>query len=252
MAKSVGLVAVRVLDCGGYGNWSDIIAGIDWVAANHSTPAVANLSLRGPGYTAVDDAIRNLVASGVTVVVAAGNDSDDACNYSPARVAEAITVAASNSSDQQTWFSNYGSCVDLYAPGEGITSAWLNGGTNTIDGTSMASPHVAGAAAQYLQGNPWAAPATVASAIISNATPNRISNATWPTPNLLLYTGGGGTSASVRYQAHVATIGWQAPVYDWQVAGTTGQSLQMEAATVQLVGMPGVSVGYQAHVAGLW
>ena len=130
-------------------------------------------------------------------------------------------------------------------------SAGLYGGPNTIDGTSMASPHVAGAAAQYLEGNPWAAPSTVAAYIVSNATPNRISNATWPTPNLLLYTGGGGTSASVRYQAHVATIGWQAPVYDWQVAGTTGQSLQMEAATVQLVGMPGVSVGYQAHVAGL-
>ncbi|HET7461964.1 MAG TPA: S8 family serine peptidase [Longimicrobium sp.] len=249
VAKAVALVAVRVLDCGGSGNWSDIIAGIDWVAGNHSTPAVANLSLRGWGYTPVDDAIRNLVASGVTVVVAAGNDHDDACNYSPARVAEAITVAASNSADQETWFSNFGSCVDLYAPGEGITSAWLYGGTNTIDGTSMASPHVAGAAAQYLEGNPWAAPSTVAAYIVSNATPNRISNPTWPTPNLLLYVGGGAPAGSVEYRAHVANIGWQAPVRDYQVAGTTGQSLQMEAATVQLVGMPGVSIAYQAHVA---
>lgn len=190
-------MSVRVLDCWGFGNWSDIIAGIDWVAWNHSAPAVANLSLRGWGYTPVDDAIRNLVSSGVTVVVAAGNDTDDACNYSPARVSEAVTVAATDVYDQQTWFSNYGGCVDLYAPGEGITSAWLSGGTNTIDGTSMASPHVAGAAALYLEGNPWASPATVGGTLLANATPNRVSGVTWPTPNLLLYTGGGGSSARV-------------------------------------------------------
>ncbi|HEV3051696.1 MAG TPA: S8 family peptidase, partial [Longimicrobium sp.] len=145
VAKSVSLVAVRVLGCDGWGAWGDVIAGIDWVGWTHGTPAVANLSLGGWQNQAVDDAIQNLVWSGVTVVVAAGNSSDDACYYSPARAPDALTVAASNQGDQQAWFSNWGSCVDLFAPGEGITSAWLYGGTNTIDGTSMASPHVAGA-----------------------------------------------------------------------------------------------------------
>jgi subtilisin family serine protease len=253
VAKSVGLVAVRVLDCGGWGTWSDVIAGIDWVRWTHGTPAVANLSLAGWANQAVDDAIQNLIWSGVTVAVAAANASDDACNWSPARAPDALTVAASNQWDQQaSWFTNFGPCVDLFAPGEGITSAWLYGGTNTIDGTSMASPHVAGAAALYLEGDPWASPYTVNAAIINNATPNRLSGVTWGTPNLLLYTlfGGGGGGPLVEYQAHVANIGWLAPVYDNQVAGTTGQSRQMEAATVRVVGVPGVSIGYQAHVAG--
>ena len=192
VAKSVGLVAVRVLDCGGWGTWADVIAGIDWVAWNHATPAVANLSLGGGANQAVDDAIQNLVWSGVTVAVAAGNSADDACWYSPARAPDALTVGASNQWDGQAWFSNYGSCVDLYAPGEGITSAWLYGGTNTIDGTSMASPHVAGAAALYLEGNPWASPATVSAHILGTATPGRLSGLGWGSPNLLLFTGSGG------------------------------------------------------------
>ena len=252
VAKGVSLVAVRVLDCSGYGTWSGVIAGIDWVRYTHGTPAVANLSLGGWADQAVDDAIQSLVWSGVTVTVAAGNWQDDACYYSPARAPDALTVAASNQWDQQAaWFTNYGSCVDLFAPGEGITSAWLYGGTNTIDGTSMASPHVAGAAALYLEGDPWASPYTVNAAIINNATPNRLSGVSWGTPNLLLYTGsGGGGTASVEYQAHVANIGWQGAVYDNAVAGTIGQSLRMEAATVRLLGAPGVSIGYQAHVAG--
>jgi subtilisin family serine protease len=149
---------------------------------------VANLSLGGGAMQSVDDAIQNLVNSGVTVVVAAGNWGDNACNYSPARASAALTVGATNQYDQQTYFSNYGSCVDLYAPGAGITSAWLSGGTNTIDGTSMASPHVAGAAALYLQANPSAAPSTVGSAILGNASPNRISALGAGSPNLLLYT----------------------------------------------------------------
>jgi subtilisin family serine protease len=205
VARSVELVAVRVLDCGGSGSWSDVIAGIDWVSFSHGTPAVANLSLWGGGSQAVDDAINNLIASGVTVVVIAGNAwGDDACNYSPARVAGALTVAASNSSDQQASFSNVGSCVDLYAPGEGITSAWLSGGTNTIDGTSMAAPHVAGAAALYLQANPGASPGTVAGAIVGNATASRLSGVGTGSPNLLLYTlfGGGRTTVYRLYNPY--------------------------------------------------
>jgi subtilisin family serine protease len=188
VARNVGLVGVRVLDCGGWGTWEGVIAGIDWVRFNRSGPAVANLSLAGGAMQSVDDAIENLVASGVTVAVAAANDSYDACYYSPARAPSALTVGASNQYDQQAWFSNYGSCVDLYAPGEGITSAWLYGGTNTIDGTSMASPHVAGAAALYLQGNPGASPATVNAHILGNATPWRLSSLGSGSPNLLLYT----------------------------------------------------------------
>jgi subtilisin family serine protease len=251
VAKSVGLVAVRVLDCGGSGTWSGVIAGVDWVRYYHATPAVANMSLAGWANQAVDDAVQNLIWSGVTVAVAAANAQDDACNWSPARTPDALTVAASDQWDQHAaWFSNFGPCVDLYAPGDGITSAWLGGGANTISGTSMASPHVAGAAALYLEGDPWASPYTVNAAVVNNATPNRLSGVPWGTPNLLVYTGsGGGGSPGVQYQAHVANLGWLAPVSDGQVAGTTGQSRQMEAAIIQLVNLPGVSVGYQAHVA---
>ena len=192
VAKSASLVSVRVLDCGGFGTWSGVIEGVDWVSYNHAVPSVANLSLAGWAMQSMDDAIENLVASGVTVAVAAANESDDACNYSPARAPSALTVGASNSSDYQAWFSNWGSCVDLYAPGEGITSAYLGGGSYTFDGTSMASPHVAGAAALYLQSNPWAAPSTVGSAILGNASQYKLYNLGAGSPNLLLFTGSGG------------------------------------------------------------
>jgi subtilisin family serine protease len=188
VAKSVGLVAVRVLDCDGYGTWSGVIAGIDWVRYYHSKPAVANLSLGGGAYQAVDDAIENLVAAGVTVAVAAGNWGDNACYYSPARAPSALTVGATDQYDQQPYWSNWGSCLDLYAPGVGINSAHLYGGTTPMDGTSMASPHVAGAAALYLQGDPYASPATVRNVIVSNATPNRLYYLGSGSPNLLLYT----------------------------------------------------------------
>jgi subtilisin family serine protease len=193
VAKSVGLVSVRVLDCNGYGTWSGVIAGIDWVRYYRSGPAVANLSLGGGAYQAADDAIANLVASGVTVAVAAGNSGDNACYYSPARAPSALTVGATDQYDQQTYYSNWGGCVDLYAPGDGITSAWLYGGTNTISGTSMASPHVAGAAALYLQTNPSASPATVGSAVLNNATPGRLYSLGAGSPNLLVHTLFGGT-----------------------------------------------------------
>jgi subtilisin family serine protease len=159
VAKGVSLVAVRVLDCGGSGSWSGVIAGVDWVTANHIKPAVANMSLGGGASSSVDAAVQGMIAAGVATAVAAGNGNmggkeQDACNYSPARVPEAMTIGATTSSDTKTSWSNYGSCVDWFAPGASITSAWYdtNTATRTISGTSMASPHVAGVAALYLEG----------------------------------------------------------------------------------------------------
>ncbi|MDO8501198.1 MAG: S8 family serine peptidase [Gemmatimonadaceae bacterium] len=194
VAKSVTLKAVRVLDCGGSGTWSGVIAGMDWVAANHATPAVANMSLGGGANTSVDDAVRGMITSGVTTAVAAGNGNQggraqDACNYSPARVLEAITVGATDKTDTKTSWSNYGNCVDIFAPGLGITSAWYTSttATNTISGTSMATPHVAGVVALYLQSYPTASPATVASALSANATQGIVKNSK-TTKNNLLFT----------------------------------------------------------------
>jgi subtilisin family serine protease len=185
VAKGATVVSVRVLDCNGYGTWSGVIAGVDWVTANHVKPAVANMSLGGGGNTSLDAALGNSISAGVTYAVAAGNDWGDACYYSPARVAAVLTVAASTSVDERSWFSNYGRCVDLYAPGSGILSAWHTGSTatNTLDGTSMASPHVAGVAALYLQTNPTAAPATVASAIVNSASTSGLMGAGAGAPN---------------------------------------------------------------------
>lgn len=190
VAEKVRLVAVRVLDCQGSGTTSGVIAGIDWVAANAVKPAVANMSLGGGASTSLDNAVANAVASGVTFVVAAGNESVDACTKSPARAATAITVGATNNVDARPSFSNFGTCVDLFAPGVGITSAWhtSNTATNTISGTSMASPHVAGVAALYLAGNRSATPAQVASAITANATSGKVSGAGAGSPNRLLFT----------------------------------------------------------------
>jgi serine protease len=202
VAKDVELWAVRVLGCNGSGTNSGVIAGVDWVAANAQLPAVANMSLGGGSSTSLDDAVRNAVSAGITFVVAAGNSNADACNGSPNRVAEAITTGATTSSDRRSSFSNYGSCVDIFAPGSSITSAWIgsDSDTNTISGTSMAAPHVAGGAALYLEANPSAAPSEVFNALIDNATQNRLSSLNG-SPNLLLYTGfiggggGGGNSA---------------------------------------------------------
>lgn len=163
VAKNTSLVAVRVLDCNGSGTTSGVIAGVDWVTANHVKPAVANMSLGGGASTTLDNAVQNAVAAGVTFAVAAGNSNANACNYSPARASSAITVGATTSTDARASYSNFGICLDIFAPGSSITSAWYtsNTSTNTISGTSMASPHVAGAAALYLQGNPGASPAAV-------------------------------------------------------------------------------------------
>jgi subtilisin family serine protease len=192
VAKDVALRAVRVLDCGGYGSVSGVIAGLDWVRINHIKPAVANLSLTAPASVALDDAARNLVNAGVAVTVAAGNSSANACSYSPGRIWEVFTVGSSTSGDQQSWFSNYGSCVDLYAPGSAIKSAWLGGGTNTISGTSMSAAHVAGHAALYLQDSPTAPPINITTSIRVSAHPGKLTGLGAGSPNLLeftLYTG---------------------------------------------------------------
>ena len=172
VAKRSRLVPVRVLDCRGSGAWSGVVAGIDWAVGDHQTgqPAVANMSLGGGAVQSVDDAVQRLVADGVTVAVAAGNESVDARTTSPARVPEALTVGATDSADRQASFSNYGPALDIYAPGVNITSAWLRGGTNTISGTSMASPHVAGAAAVLLSQNGTLSPAGVAAELDRVAT----------------------------------------------------------------------------------
>jgi subtilisin family serine protease len=190
IAKSVNLYPVRVFGCTGGSAYSTIIAGVDWVVANHRKPAVINMSLGGGADASMDAAVNRAISAGITVVVAAGNSNANACNYSPARVSGAITVGASTRTDSRdTGYSNFGSCLDMFAPGTGITSAWYTSttATSTISGTSMASPHVAGTAALYLQSNPGAAPATVASALVNAATTNVVTNAGTGSPNRLLY-----------------------------------------------------------------
>jgi subtilisin family serine protease len=190
LAKGAAVVAVKVLDCAGSGTSAGVVAGINWVTANAIKPAVANMSLGGGVDAALDTAVRNSITSGVTYAIASGNSNADACNFSPARVAEAITVNASDTNDARASFSNFGTCTDIFAPGVNITSSWGTGdtATNTISGTSMATPHVAGAAALYLADNPTASPAAVAAALIANSTPNKITSPGTGSPNRLLFT----------------------------------------------------------------
>lgn len=190
VAKNVMLRAVRVLDCSGSGSTSGVISGVDWVTNNHISPAVANMSLGGGASSALDTSVSNSIASGVTYSIAAGNSNVDACTQSPARVGAAITVGATASNDARASFSNFGTCVDIFAPGVSITSAWDTSttATNTISGTSMATPHVTGATALYLQAFPGSSPATIRNALVNNSTTNHISSVGTGSPNRLLYT----------------------------------------------------------------
>jgi subtilisin family serine protease len=176
-----------VLDCAGSGTTAGVVAGINWVTANRVNPAVANMSLGGGASTALDTAVNNSIAAGVVYGVAAGNDNANACNGSPSRVPNAITVGATTSSDARASFSNYGTCVDIFAPGQSITSSWYSSdtATNTISGTSMATPHVVGAAARLLQDSSLT-PQQVRDTMVANATPNVVSNAKG-SPNRLLF-----------------------------------------------------------------
>jgi subtilisin family serine protease len=189
VAKSVRLRGVRVLGCSGSGSYSAIIAGVDWVRANAVKPAVANMSLGGGLSSSLNTAVSNLINSGVFLAVAAGNENQNACNVSPAAVAAAFTTAASTSTDARATYSNYGSCVDAYAPGSSITSTWINSGTRSISGTSMASPHVAGVAALYKATYGDASQSTISSWLINNSTASVITGNPTGTPNRLLYKG---------------------------------------------------------------
>lgn len=194
LAKQVTIHPVRVLNCQGSGTTEGVVAGVDWVTQNRVTPAVANMSLGGGVSQALDDSVANSISGGVSYAIAAGNSNADACNTSPARVPAANTVGATTDTDARSSFSNFGTCLDIFAPGSNITSAWNSGdsATNTISGTSMASPHVAGALALYLQTNPTASPATASQGLVNNSTPNKVTGAGTGSPNRLLYSLFGG------------------------------------------------------------
>jgi subtilisin family serine protease len=194
VAKGVALVAVKVLNCQGSGTTAQVVDGINWVAQNAIKPAVANMSLGGGADTSIDNAVTAAIASGVTFAIASGNENADACNSSPARVTAAITVNASDRDDARASFSNFGTCTDIFAPGVNITSSWNTSdtATNTISGTSMATPHVTGAAALWLATHPTDTPAQVAAGLTGAATADKISDPGTGSPNKLLFTGAAG------------------------------------------------------------
>lgn len=189
VAKQVRLVGVRVLNCSGSGTTAGVVAGVNWVTQNAHKPAVANMSLGGGASTALDNAVAGSISSGVTYALAAGNSNATACSTSPARVASAVTVGATTNTDGRASYSNYGTCLDIFAPGSNITSDWYSSdsATNTISGTSMASPHVAGAAALVLSANPGYNPTQVRDTLVANATPNVVTNPGSGSPNRLLF-----------------------------------------------------------------
>jgi subtilisin family serine protease len=194
VAKGVQLVAVKVLNCQGSGSTAQVVDGINWVAQNAVKPAVANMSLGGGADNAIDNAVRQAIQAGVTFAIASGNSNADACTSSPARVTEAITVNASDRNDARASFSNFGTCTDIFAPGVNITSSWnaSDTATNTISGTSMATPHVTGGAALWLAAHPTDTPAQVQAGLVAAATADKIGNAGGGSPNKLLFTGAGG------------------------------------------------------------
>ncbi|MFM7755719.1 MAG: S8 family serine peptidase [Actinomycetota bacterium] len=265
LAKQATVVAVRVLGCNGSGATSGVIAGMDWVAANAVKPAVANMSLGGGADVTMDQAVDRLVAAGVTVVVAAGNSNANACNSSPARAASAITVGATTNTDARSSFSNYGTCLDIFAPGSSITSAWYTSttATNTISGTSMASPHVAGAAAVLLGQKRSATPAQVTADIIGAATTGVVTSPGTGSPNRLLYSSPDPSTpqalaisttslpagrVGVSYSQTLQASGGAAP-YSWTVTGLDTANSGLSASTAGVIsGTPRVATTYTLNV----
>lgn len=188
VAKNVSLVPIRILGCDGSGASSNVIAGLDWILKNGKKPAVVNMSLGGGASTSLDSAVENLFNNGYVMVVAAGNSNTDACSSSPARVSKAITVAATDNTDTRASYSNYGSCVDIFAPGSQINSSWIGNNTATkiLNGTSMATPHVVGVVAEMLQSTPTATPQTISTNLLNQASSNVVKNPSG-SPNRLLY-----------------------------------------------------------------
>jgi subtilisin family serine protease len=214
VAKAVQLVGIRVLNCQGSGTTTDIVQGIDWVTQNGIRPAVANMSLGGGINTTLDNAVANSINSGVTYAIAAGNSNQDACNFSPARTPAAITLGATDINDNRASFSNFGTCVDIFGPGVNITSSWMTSdtATNTISGTSMATPHAAGVAALILAANPSFTPQQVRDRMVADSTTGVVVNAGTGSPNRLLFVNNGATtpppSTTVFFDNFETSLGW--------------------------------------------
>ncbi|MFI1226331.1 MULTISPECIES: S8 family serine peptidase [unclassified Streptomyces] len=224
VAKKAKLVGVRVLNCQGSGSTSQIVAGMDWVARNAQKPAVANMSLGGGSDQAMDDAVQGAINAGIPVAVAAGNDNRDACNTSPARLPAAITLGSTDSNDARSSFSNYGRCLDLFAPGGSIVSTRMGGGTQTMSGTSMASPHAAGAAAIHLSAHPNATPQQVRDALVNNALSGVVTNPGSSSPNRLLDVtdlGGGPAEPGKPVAAFTAQCSTTTPACTFDASGST-------------------------------
>jgi serine protease len=250
VAKNANIVGIRVLDCQGSGTNSGVIAGVDWITQNATGPSVANMSLGGGASQALDNAVSNAVAAGITFVVAAGNDNQDACNYSPAREASAITVGSTDDNDSRSSFSNFGTCLDIFAPGRNITSTWINGGINTISGTSMASPHVAGVAAVYLSEDGTRTPTQIETLLSDRSTKDVVTSPGPLSVNKLAYSltdnggpGGEPVCGDVCMENGVAKTGLSAgffgATHNYQIDVPAGQTL-----TITVSGSSSSAIAY--------